>query len=488
MDVKRIVAMGIIFILIFSIPADTTYSYDESMNNANSLNGNGNFINRSNDGRTLYVGGNGPNNYTSIQDAINDAMPGDTIFVYDNSSPYYENLVIDKSIKLIGENRDTTIIDGMKKGDVIKIKADNVVIKNFTIRNGYKKGYIPNGININSSHNLIYNCNIFSNEFGISVAGNGYNVIENCYIYLNNYTGIAIYSSNNIISNCEIYQNEMGIKIGSNNTILGCKIYENNHGIWSGSNNTIKNCFIYDNEYGLEIFIAENNKVLNNCFQNDGVNVDGIKREHFTHYFENNTINGKPLFYLFNESDIKLEGKVGQIILAYCKNVVISDVKINNTDVGIEIIKCSNISIFNCVISENIEGIYLVEGDHIKISHNVLKSNKIGMAIALMNHTIISKNVISYNDIAFFIFLHKSKFNVVARNNFIRNRWNVRYFVDDPFNNPSYFNIFIRNYWNRWHLILPKPLLIFLLIPKGKFGMLVPWIKFDFLPRLFPHR
>ena len=49
-------------------------------------------------GNTLYVGGSGPGNYTSIQEAIDNSEDGDTVFVYDDSSPYYENLVIEKSI------------------------------------------------------------------------------------------------------------------------------------------------------------------------------------------------------------------------------------------------------------------------------------------------------------------------------------------------------------------------------------------------------
>jgi len=55
----------------------------------------------------LYVGGSGPGNYTTIQSAIDAANPGDTVFVYDDSSPYYENIIIDKTISLIGENKNT---------------------------------------------------------------------------------------------------------------------------------------------------------------------------------------------------------------------------------------------------------------------------------------------------------------------------------------------------------------------------------------------
>ncbi len=61
------------------------------------------------DGNTLYVGGSGPDNYTSIQDAINNASNGDTIFVY--SGRYYEDIYIWKNINLIGEDRNTTIIE-----------------------------------------------------------------------------------------------------------------------------------------------------------------------------------------------------------------------------------------------------------------------------------------------------------------------------------------------------------------------------------------
>ncbi len=90
----------------------------------------------------MYVGGNGPGNYTRIQDAIDDAQDNDTIFVYDDSSPYYEFISVNKTINLIGENKNTTIIEGINDVDqhILQINANGVSLRGFTIQNST---YIP---------------------------------------------------------------------------------------------------------------------------------------------------------------------------------------------------------------------------------------------------------------------------------------------------------------------------------------------------------
>ena len=117
----------------------------------------------------LYVGGLEPGNYSSIQEAIDNASDGDTIFVYDDSSPYYEKLEISwKSINLIGENKDTTIIDGMEKSNVIYVNSDNIRISGFTIRNSSKSGanYCAGiFVYVNSDYVEIIDNNFYNNYF-----------------------------------------------------------------------------------------------------------------------------------------------------------------------------------------------------------------------------------------------------------------------------------------------------------------------------------
>ena len=87
-------------------------------------------------GHWLYVGGSGPGNYSRIQDAINDSTDGDTVFVYDESSPYYQNILIDKSIRVIGEDKNTTTIIGTGTGDYngsVLISANKAFFGGFTI-------------------------------------------------------------------------------------------------------------------------------------------------------------------------------------------------------------------------------------------------------------------------------------------------------------------------------------------------------------------
>jgi parallel beta-helix repeat protein len=138
-------------------------------------------------GDILYVGGSGEGNYTKIQDAIDNASGGDTVFVYDYSSPYYEHILINKTISLIGEDLVTTIIDGGRNGTIVRIASDDVNIRNLTIQNG------DAGIScgVLSESNTLQNTIISNNNYGIYLEGSSYNVIRD-NIISKNYIGIYL--------------------------------------------------------------------------------------------------------------------------------------------------------------------------------------------------------------------------------------------------------------------------------------------------------
>ncbi|MCK4949509.1 MAG: right-handed parallel beta-helix repeat-containing protein [Thermoplasmata archaeon] len=112
---------------------------------------------------TLFVGGAGPGNYTTIQEAIDAASQGDTVYVY--SGTYLENVVIDKSIALAGQNRTNTTIDGQDTGNVVTVRASSVTISGFTILNGGSEPFSGSGIDAQVVENLLVQNNLFLNSY-----------------------------------------------------------------------------------------------------------------------------------------------------------------------------------------------------------------------------------------------------------------------------------------------------------------------------------
>lgn len=196
----------------------------------------------STDGNTLYVGGNGPNNYTRIQDAIDDAKTEDTIYVY--SGIYMENLMVDKSIDLVGENKKMTIIDGNGSGTIAHFSAPGIKIRKFTLTNG-GTNQDDGGITINSNHNTIQDTIINNNNEsqGIQIIQAHHNTIYGNTIK-NNYIGISIYQSHhNTIqkNNVTTYNNTCPESTGllllasRHNLVTGNTFQKNDIGLYIGN-------------------------------------------------------------------------------------------------------------------------------------------------------------------------------------------------------------------------------------------------------------
>ena len=220
-------------------------------------------------GNTLYVGGSGEGNYTTIQSAIDDAFNGDTVFVFNGN--YHENLKIYKSLELKGEDKYNTVIDG--DGTGVIISANGVCISGFKIING-NGGHC--GIRINSNNNIISGNIISDNSDGIDFddSSTDNNFIMNNVISKNALTGIDLWFSDNCkISGNYISKNGWdGIYISySNKNRIYSNVISNNgqSGVdlhRSSENSIYKNSIIINNLFGIKLTFCDENSIYKNNF------------------------------------------------------------------------------------------------------------------------------------------------------------------------------------------------------------------------------
>jgi parallel beta-helix repeat protein len=256
-------------------------------------------------GTWLYVGGSGPGNYTRIQDAINNANQGDTVFVYEDSSPYNENLVITTSITLFGEDRNTTIINGKNSDATIRIRSDEIIICGFTIQHGGIIGlFQKNGIEIRGNSSTIQDNIIQRNRHGIALLFSSHTASHNHCIL------------NNIIQNNWLGGILSSISV-SNVTISGNDILTNgDYGIGlSGTpstHNTIVQNIISGNGKGI-ILLGNLNIITENTIQNSkrwmglkglGIKIIGINNSITRNNLINNSKHAYQEEWVFNGDDI----------------------------------------------------------------------------------------------------------------------------------------------------------------------------------------
>ncbi len=212
-------------------------------------------------GNTIYVDDSGGADYTNIQDAIDAASSGDTVYVYPGT--YNENVEISKDLILTGENKDTTIIDGGKNGHTLyaygapgsKIETH---ISEFTIRNAGGLGYDCIALSYVNNGTINNNKIMNSDESdGIQLDHCNDVTISDNTISNNEGSGVSLtLSDNNIIHNNVIQSNQKGMYI-----------------YYSSNNNEIyENTITGNSQYGVHVVQSLNNRFYLDDFTNNGQN------------------------------------------------------------------------------------------------------------------------------------------------------------------------------------------------------------------------
>lgn len=330
-----------------------------------------------------------PDDYSVIQEAIDNSVNGDVVLV--KSGTYDGSIVINKSISLIGEDKEETIIlgDWSLNGTVILVQDDGVIVKNLTMKAVPNSYSIGRGVHLLHVQNCqVLNCN-FQSGIGVWLYGASNNNIRN----------------NQIIGKGVPMPNTSGIKLQQShrNTIDGNDIrgYTYGYGIFilSSTENDLVGNQISNNYYEVLLRDSNNNSIGENRISTS------------IHIFMNPTDQGMLESYGIRLHDASNNTMRSNDILSCPKGIRILFSSVHNL-------------IENNTISDSrFTGLELAEN----VSYNQVKANNItdsGIGVNIRN----SSNNIFYN------------------NNFINNEISISVYSIDDIN--SFDSGTFGNYWS----------------------------------------
>ena len=313
--------------------------------------------------RTIVV----PDDYSSIQEAVDQATQGDTVFVK-NGFYYNQTVTIDKALSLIGEDKTNTRIigDWSLNGTVVLVLHDGVVVQNLTLCSVDNSGLSGRGVHLLNVRNcVVSNCNSMNSGIGVWLYGSSENTIEDNYLVGENTNhfnyGIKLQNShlNSILrNNVTDYDYGFGIVVDSStgNNLTGNQILNNYHGIWlnAANNNNLANnnvsltrdIFVRASEqvmlgsFGIRLFFSANNTIVSNNVSCVPKGIQIVASSYFN-LVENNTITNSTYGLEFaNNSSL---------------NLIVGN-KISNSEYGLMIKYASNNTISTNNITDNLVG------------------------------------------------------------------------------------------------------------------------------------
>ena len=321
-----------------------------------------------------------PDDYGAIQAAVDNASSGDTVFV--RSGIHNGSVSIGKSLSLIGEDKENTVIAGDWRlgGTVVLVSHGEVTVKCFTLQSTADNTH---GSGIRGVHLLhvqrclVSECKFLGVGLGIWLYESSGNTIENNRIegqpknlpvagaFRMGFDGIKIESSshNNILGNMvtDVYYTGISLSnsIGNNLTENHVKSNYAGVGIDSSDNNTIASNKISGNRYGIIQDASSHNTITSNIIRESATGLQ-INSSSFNHVEKNTITNSR-------YCGVEIHNAGHNLILGN---------NITENKHGLELKLSSNNTLrYNNITGNNVAGILIVESSDNLVHQNNFVNN-----------------------------------------------------------------------------------------------------------------
>ncbi|WP_440955921.1 NosD domain-containing protein [Methanosarcina sp. Mfa9] len=301
---------------------------------------------RATDASLLYVADDGTENFSSIQAAVDAASPGATIIV--RNGTYTENVDVDRAVTIISEaGPEYTEVKAENSNDsVFYVTADVVNISGFSVSGGSElvssSTYSTAGIWLYD----VRDCNISGN------------------VLLDNYCGISVIVS----GNCTLTGNR-----------------------------------VESNRIGILLDRSEGNILRSNRLENNSLNFEVKAASTEQDIDESNMVNGKPIYYLVNETDLLLDSDsdAGTVYCIDCRNVTVRDLNLSGNYYGLYLYNTTDSHVENISSSENQYGFCIKNSRGLNFTNNSASSNVHGVYLEDSEWESFSRNRMEGNTYSF---------------------------------------------------------------------------------------
>jgi len=388
--------------------------------------------------------------YSTIQEAINSYTTYDGHTLSVKAGTYHENVVVNKSISLIGEDKGTTIICGDNKDTALEIVCDSVHVSGFTVRDGGNvTSGLGGGICLINANNCILSENIVKENIrGIYLQDSGGTTLRNNSIHDNRYNfGVSGHTLSDYVNDVDSSNtvNGKAICYWINKSDLVVPSDAGYVAIVNCTGITAQNLNFVNNGNGLLVVYTKNSTIADNTFTSnwEGIRLDSssgnifrnndMHENRYNFWFSgglandvdtSNRVNGKPIYYWFDQHDKTVPSDAGYITLINCTGITVQNLQLSNNSQGILLVNTSNSTITQNTIMNQFNGIELDASPNNTITQNILEANTECSIAVTSSNSSLSGNTITGSKTG--IDIKASSGNNIYGNNITANFYGIR--------------------------------------------------------------